>query len=172
MNLLEVSVPMISGFITAVFVGWLMSASMDSGRTDQDGITHLELTTAIHAYGALMGAGFVAGLTAIGFAFFSDAHTAIALVGCAAIFLPICGWGLYAGYGGKLSYSADGIYYNGIKAKRFAKWAEISEIRIGSYGQYITIDQDRFILPDALRGYPDFVEVARSHGVSIVTLES
>ena len=152
---------------TTALVGWISSSAMTAVRTAPDGSKHLEYSPALHAYGALMGLGAIAGIIGVGSVAVLDPASAAFVTLVSVGFLSICLWGLYAGYGGTLSYSTDGIYYRGLRANRFAKWNEISELRDGQFAQYILIERKPHVLSKGLRGFNDFANEAKRRGVTV-----
>lgn len=165
--MIQILISAIVVLFSVTLIGWLYASAAVEGRSTSDGMSHLEFTPAMHVYGGLMGSVALGSVLGFGSMAFTGPTTGAFLgVVCAGVFM-MSFWALYAGYGGRLSYSSDGIFYHGLRAKRFANWDEISAVRDGDFAQHILIEHKPYVLSKGLRGFQNFVNEARLRGAKV-----
>ncbi|WDI30907.1 hypothetical protein PUV54_13185 [Hyphococcus flavus] len=169
MDIVEVMLP---GVLVAVLsyslVFLLKSSGSKKVEEDSAGSIRLSYSPGLHVYGGLMVLMLSFGCASVILPFWLDMEGAGSLfvfMGVAIIFMAL--WGIYAGYGGRVSYSDDGVTYIGIRRTTQYTWDDIESLQDGIWAQYMKTKDTKLVLSKTLTGYQQFSAECAKRGVHI-----
>lgn len=167
MNIFEIVVP--GALVAAVsyfFVFWLKSSGLKKIEEDITGSIRLSYSPALHVYGGLMILMLSFGCASVTLPFLFDMEGGGSIfVFIGAIIIAMALWGIYAGYGGRVSYNDEGVTYLGMKRTTRYAWDEIESLQEGIWAQYMKTKDSKVVLSKALNGYQQFCAECAKRGV-------